>query len=207
MTTKAGTDTIGRVSLEKITNAAQQDRYTTKRTAKHLEYGQGVASTQRGQQLWVARFNTFRKHTLQKTADLTPSGEHIFRFIDGMIDKVRPGSKDKPAINQNTMVVALKTILDYSTFTYSDFKYTPRDGARIRTLFDDCVRDGRLTQGMWKKRLWMSFMILARLVSKFLGYHIRSGTSNWDVTIAKVMSIVLVASIGSRAGDVSRSQH
>ena len=94
---------VGRARIEKIIQEAQEDRYTTKKTAKQLEYGHGVAGTRYLQQLWTTRFDTFRKHTLQKSSESTPSGDDILRFFDGIIDKL--GSKeDKPAPSLHIIV-------------------------------------------------------------------------------------------------------
>ncbi len=194
---------VGRASIEKTIQEVQEDRYTTKKTAKQLEYGHGVARTRYLQQQWTIRFDTFRKHTLQKSTESTPSGDDILRFFDGIIDKL--GSKeDKPAPSLHTIVSVFKILFDYSTFTY---QLSQRDGARIKTFLDDCVRNKRLTKGILRARVWISFMILARMTSETLHHYIQKGTNSWDPVIAIVMSVVLTASMGARAGDVARSEH
>ena len=50
-------------------------------------------------------------------------------------------------------------------------------------------------------------MILARMTSETLHHYIQKGTNNWDKVIARVMSVVLTASMGARAGDVARNEH
>ena len=57
---------IGQNSLTMTVEAAVSDRYTSKRTAKQLEYRHGVNGTKYQQQLRVVRLNTFREHTLQQ---------------------------------------------------------------------------------------------------------------------------------------------
>lgn len=202
VTTKAVN--LGRASLEKIIQAAAEDRYTTKKTAKQLEYGSGAPGSRALQQLWSVRFETFRKHTLQKSAGSTPSGDEILRFFDGIIEKIGK-TKDKPAPSLKTMVRAFVILINYSTFTYQDFKLPARDGARIKTFFDDCVRNGRLIKGLWEARVWISFTILARMTSETLQHYIQNGTGNWDTIVARVLSVVLTASMGARAGDVART--
>lgn len=64
ITRKAVKD-IASKSLEKIIQAAQEDRYLSKKTSKQLEWGHGSPGTQYLQQLWIARFQTFREHTLK----------------------------------------------------------------------------------------------------------------------------------------------
>ncbi|KAK9357745.1 hypothetical protein V1504DRAFT_500567 [Lipomyces starkeyi] len=49
-------------------------------------------------------------------------------------------------------------------------------------------------------------MIVSRMGRAWLEHHHNHGTWNWDITLARLMSVVLVTSLGCRAGDAARSQ-
>ncbi len=68
---------IDQNSLTKTIEAAVSDRYTSKRTAKHLEYRHGVNGTTYQQQLWVVRFNTFREHILRQELKSPPTDDDM----------------------------------------------------------------------------------------------------------------------------------
>lgn len=49
-------------------------------------------------------------------------------------------------------------------------------------------------------------MLVARLNQAWLDHHRGHGTSNWDITQARLLSITLVAGLEWRGGDVARSR-
>ena len=102
----------------------------------------------------------------------------------------------------------LHILLDYGLFQYSKasgFKLTAQDGKRLQTFIDDAVKGGQLTTGVWKKRVWLTFVLVSRLGRAWLEHHHKHRTVNWDLTLSRLMSLVLIASLGCRAGDVARS--
>ena len=114
----------------------------------------------------------------------------------------------KPGPNANTIVNGVKVILGYGHFQWSEsdgFKIGRHEAARFKTWLDQAKRAGRLTQGSWKKRTWIGYAVLSRLVRAYLTRGIEQGTVNWDIIVAKCLSMVLVASLGSRTGDVALS--
>lgn len=77
--------------------------------------------------------------------------------------------------------------------------------ARFNSWINQAVKTGQLKTGYKYKRTWISFAVLSRIVSAFLLRAIEQGTLSWDITIAKCLSMVLVASLGAQSGDVCRS--
>lgn len=97
-------------------------------------------------------------------------------------------------------------MIQYGTFTalaVSGYQPTTQDGIRIQT---DATRAKRLINGKWKKRVALGCSLMSRMSRCWLDHHLAHDTGNWDVTLAKLLSIVMVASFGCRAGDVPRSQ-
>ncbi|TKA38536.1 hypothetical protein B0A54_09471 [Friedmanniomyces endolithicus] len=64
------------------------------------------------------------------------------------------------------------------------------------------VLTSRRYQHLWQKKTWIGFAVLSRLVRAFLTRASDQGVQNWDVAIAKCLSVVLVGGLGARTGDV-----
>ncbi|KAF8854058.1 hypothetical protein BDZ45DRAFT_806147 [Acephala macrosclerotiorum] len=198
----------GRQSIQEIIEHADEDRISSKKAIKSLEFGHGAPGTIDNSQLWVQRFNVFRQVTLKKSIDLPFTGDDVLRFLDTAIGRLRPHSRDKPVPSSEYIVGGFKHISSYGTFTYkeaSGYKLTVNDAARLQTWLDDAIKAGRLTKGRWKKKVWLNFTIVSRMTRAWLNHHYRFGARNWDLVIAGLLSIVLITAVGMRVGDVTRS--
>ncbi|KAK9246717.1 hypothetical protein V1506DRAFT_505362 [Lipomyces tetrasporus] len=199
----------GQASIAKIIEEASNDRLSSKRTLRQLQFGHGAPGTRENQELWVERFNAFRRFTLKQSLDEPFNGDDVLRFFDSIVSKITPGSKGKPAPNDKVVLNGIRIISSYGTFTYpksSGYELTKYDGSRLQTWLDDSVKAGRLTKGVWKQRVWLNFMTVSRMGRAWLDHHHKYGTWNWDITIARLLSIVLITSLGCRVGDVARSR-
>lgn len=212
----------GLASIARIVQDAESDRLTSKRTVKQLQFGRGSPGSRYDQELWVGRFNVFRQVTLHQSldepftgTDVIPSlykvltdrvGEDLIRFFDTIIDKIKPGYKGKPAPSDQVVNKGVKILLDFGTFTYAGFHITKQHGVRLQTFKDDAVKEGRLTKGKWKKRVWLTFMVMARIGKAWLEFYHKNGAICWDIPLARWMSILLVSSLGSRGGEAARSR-
>ncbi|KAI7239636.1 hypothetical protein KC330_g1825 [Hortaea werneckii] len=118
-------------------------------------------------------------------------------------------SYNKPAPNQNTILVAAKVLFSYGHFKWNEadgFRIDKQCAARFKTWIDGSVKSGKLVRGTWQKRTWIGYTALSRLVRAYFERAIYYGTSSWDVTIARSLSMALVASLGVRTGDVGQSR-
>jgi hypothetical protein len=132
----------------------------------------------------------------------------LIRFFDSTVGKVKPGFTAKPAPSKCVFVKALTILADYGTFTYpqaTGYQLTARDSKRITVWFDDAVKAGKLTKGLWQKRVWIGFFVLSRMAKAWLDHYTKYGAVNWDITIARLLGVVLTASISGRCGDVART--
>ena len=68
---------------------------------------------------------------------------------------------------------------------------------------DHLFQEARITKDPKFEKNWLGAFLVRRLVTWLVEDGLKNGTINWDVTMAKVMSIVLVASLASRAGDIT----
>jgi hypothetical protein len=203
-----GRSNLGKQSIEDIIAHAAEDRISSKKSIKTLQFGSGSPGNIQNTLRWVKRFNAFRQYALRQNVDLPFTGDDLIRFFDSIIGKLKPSIKAKPVPSADIVRNALISLSSYGTFTYpeaSGYKLTARDGVRLQTWVDDAVKSGRLIKGRWKRRVWLNFTIVSRMTKAWLDHYDKYGTRNWDLIIAKHLSIVLVSSLGMRVGDVTRS--
>lgn len=156
----------------------------------------------------MARFNTFREHTLKPLLEQLFGGDDIIWFFDS-IDKIKPNGKDKPSSNRLLMRIALGVIIQFGTFTYltaSGHKITSQDGLHISTWIENVIHDKRLIKRP-QKLVVLDFLFMSYMSCQWLDHHVNHGTISWDVALAKPLSTVLVTSFGSRAGEIARSKY
>ncbi|CAF9942527.1 MAG: hypothetical protein ALECFALPRED_009791 [Alectoria fallacina] len=97
--------------------------------------------------------------------------------------KIRPVDTNKPVPNASFVTHAFKTLLSYGDSTWDKldgFDITRRHGRHLQTFIEDAIKADRLIKGSWRKR-------------------------TWDIVVAKCLSVVPVASLGCRSGNVARS--
>lgn len=155
-----------------------------------MEYVQSRASIERG--------------TRQLTHDspqTTPTGEQIERFIGVIVQHVKPRTNAVPAytwIGQGVGHLCTALVFYYKSFTLSK-----HEAERISTTIDALWHEGKLTKEASWERNWIGAFLVRRLTGGLIRDALEEGTLNWDVTLAKVLSVLLVASFGSRTGDVT----
>ena len=74
-------------SLNKIIKQAFEDRLSSKRAVKGLEFYRGSPHNIRIQKLWVARFEAFRHHTLTQDTRNPFTGDDLIWFFELIIGK------------------------------------------------------------------------------------------------------------------------
>ncbi|KAK9238767.1 hypothetical protein V1525DRAFT_387155 [Lipomyces kononenkoae] len=108
----------GQVSIAKIIQETSNDRMSSKRAIKQLQFGRGAPGTRRAQELWVERFNAFRTFTLRQSLDEPFNGDDVLRFFDTIISKITPSLTGKPIPNADVVLSGFRFISSYGTFTY-----------------------------------------------------------------------------------------
>ena len=198
----------GSRSIEKMLESAKKDRIESKRVVQQLEFGRGrPPSTQTTQSLWIERFQAFREEVLKQgdAARGRPfTSDDLIRFLASILDKMEL-QRDKPAPNLSTIRGAIKCLLGYGWFTWREFAWSQHDSARIETWAGTAVQEGRLIEGQWYKKVFIGFPVVSRLVREFLQHARVNGCINFDIVVAKMLSVVLTSSLGARAGDVALS--
>ncbi|CAI7636217.1 unnamed protein product [Penicillium viridicatum] len=146
---------VGQESNDQIIQNSAANRLTSKKRVKQLQFGYGAPSFRRSQDLEVRWFNTYRQYTLRQDPTILFTGEDLIRFVDSVIDIVKPTDTSKPAPNLGLINRAFKILLAYGEFTWTEsdgFKISRYDGRRLQSFLDDAVKAGRLIKGSWRKR-------------------------------------------------------
>lgn len=76
---------LGARSIDSILACASDDRLSTKKKVKTLEFGTGSPVMIQRAYLWKNRFEAFRKSTLDQDLKTPFTGMDILRFLDAII--------------------------------------------------------------------------------------------------------------------------
>jgi hypothetical protein len=77
---------------------------------------------------------------------------------------------------------------------------------QIDSLLNKLVKETVLTAGKWVPSNRIGFATLLILTDKWMERGLGDGITSWDTYIARQLSIVLIASLAARSGDVVRTQ-
>jgi hypothetical protein len=225
----------GLASVQAIIDNAAEDRIRSKKVTKTLGLSEASPKTEYLTALWHNRFVTFRSHSLRKrygiipapipstssslglvhflTPNLTsdimssavevPNGADIERFLDSILSKIKPIG-EVPSLSW--MKVGLRRILTSLTFHYPTFALSRHEALRIKTLFQQCLKEGRITRKPIRDAQWIGSLLLQRLVAALLREAYEEGTTNWDKTMQKALSLLLVGALSCRSGDIMKDQ-
>lgn len=132
----------------------------------------------------------------------TPSGDEIVRFIDVIIRRLKPRSREVPSYA--VVRGGLRSLIDGLIFKYPEFSLTPHEQRRIEASVNSAVSAGGLTKDPLREKLWAGVTIVRRLVTAILTDALNNGVPNWDIIIQRALSIVMMAALASRSGDFTR---
>lgn len=76
----------------------------------------------------------------------------------------------------------------------------------IETTIDQLFEEGKLTKDPAREHHHIGAFLVRKLSSGILTNALANGTINWDVTLAKTLSIVLTAVLASRIGDITTAR-
>lgn len=107
----------------------------------------------------------------------------------------------KPGPSKSTLVSGVGDLVSYGRFQLEYFTYNARSALGIETFLNNCAKQKRVSKGTQSKRVFIGFMLLSRISRSWIRYYLEEGTASWDKTIARLLSIVLVAGCMARAGD------
>lgn len=133
-----------------------------------------------------------------------PTGTDIERFLETMVSKVKPIGNDVPSASW--FKVGLRRLLVAFFFYHKGFALSKHEGARIKSLFQKLLKEKRLTRKPVRDAQWIGAVLLQRLITSMLREALEEGTTNWDKTIQKALSLLLVGALSCRTGDIMKDQ-
>ncbi|EMD61597.1 hypothetical protein COCSADRAFT_163032 [Bipolaris sorokiniana ND90Pr] len=198
---------VGKRSIESMFANATEDFISSEKATKSLKLTRRSRFGEYTIELWYRRLNAFRKHTLgiDDADSTTPTGEEIERFISIISRHLKPCGGG--VISFSTIRSGIDCLLKGCVFYHADFKVTAHEGSRIQSLVHTLVRNGTLTTDLKVEKQWIGSGLVAKLVDSTYKNALRNGTISWDLTLAKIQSIVLHAALGCRVGDVATSRY
>jgi len=136
-----------------------------------------------------------------------PTGEDVNRFLLQIPDIVVPkGAKYGDILSAHSMHAAIKALRAYFTFTFPDYRWTKVDSLRTKALLGSLKKQDKVTDHRKRDRQWLGILVVRAMARAVLDDALANGTYSWDVTLYKVFSMVLTASLGGRSGDVALSK-
>jgi hypothetical protein len=208
----------GAASVMKMLDHALTDRIASKKKSKQLTFVKGSPSTQYIHVLWWNRLTEFRQNTLNKrygqrpmchtcltnsyqSPEVLPISEDLECFFSTIVSRVQPKSNQVPSYHWLKGAVAQTT--ECCIFHYKDFTLSSHERLRIATLLDSLLQEGKVTMDPTWERNWAGAVVVQKLTSSLVNQAFEEGTMTWDITISRCLSIVLVAAVGARSGDVT----
>lgn len=195
----------GKASIDAIIDSAMQDRISSKKRTRELTFSLGTPGVQYNNSLWSNRFQAFREETLGEDVTVAPSGTSMERFLTAIVEKLHTRSPvGVPSYEHLTNSVRL--MVNTSIFQYADFKMSPHESLRIRTLLDGLAKEGKLTKEPSREKHWIGATLVTMMVDALFKDALKRGTLNWDVTIVRAASLILLSSLQCRAGDITKAR-
>jgi hypothetical protein len=144
----------------------------------------------------------FRVNVLPVTGTATPFGEQIERFLSSIVENVNPRSAHQVP-SHKWLQQGLGHLVNSLVFYVKDFTLTKHERVRIATIVNQLFEEGKLTKDPAIERHHIGVFLVRKLATCLLSDALTNGTINWDVTLAKTLSIVLTAALASRTGDIT----
>ncbi|OSS54748.1 hypothetical protein B5807_00054 [Epicoccum nigrum] len=191
----------GQKSISRLL-ARPEMRLKSKITVHHAVQG-GSWSKRYICALWHNRFQAWRVEILGADPGSTPTGEQMCRFLAAFVvvhhEDIAP---KKGTLSFHTMksgVIALEQAL---IFRYENFQLPEHWRMKARAVLEECERKGMLTRTMNESREPAGAIVVRRVVAALYQDAIINGTGGWNTTLTGIASILLLASLGVRAGDI-----
>ncbi len=133
-----------------------------------------------------------------------PSGEDLERFFDAIVSKIKRIGNDIPS--ESWIKGGLDRLLVGLFFHYKGFALSKHDSMRLNSLFQQLLNDGRITRKPIRDAQWIGAVLLRRLILAIFRDAFEEGTTNWDKTIQKALSLLLLGALSCRCGDIMKDQ-
>ncbi|KAK5017462.1 hypothetical protein LTR16_001321 [Cryomyces antarcticus] len=193
----------GSNAIQSMLDNAFSIRKSTKITTKTLTNHNGAPGTQRARSRWANMYNAFAQDVLKQKSRRAPTAEDIERFFDGIVTTLRPLAH-RQAVSFTYIRSGLIHLINTFTFEYKDYKLDSQGRQRISSLFNKLLADKKLTKDPVREKQWLGCGVVHRLSLALIRDSLTHGTRSWDTTLYKALSLVLMAALSARGGDIAR---
>lgn len=135
----------------------------------------------------------------------TPTGSDIEGFLTDVAKHVKGKGLIEDIPSLDYIASSLTCLIPRFTFDFPDFKLSNNERLRIRSTLEGLANDGLASRDAKITKYWAGHRVVRCLVNALLQDAMEHGTHSWDIVVAKVLSIVLLAAFASRAGDFTLS--
>lgn len=124
-----------------------------------------------------------------------------------MVRHTKPVIPGKPAPSLSVIQGIWYRLITMLTFRHRDLKdnYGAHDVKRIEVHLDQLVKRKLLVKGRWFKKQWFGFRIVEKLANTWIEKSLVDGCLSWDTVLLKLLSVLLMAGLAARCGDITRS--
>ncbi|KXJ90340.1 hypothetical protein Micbo1qcDRAFT_176150 [Microdochium bolleyi] len=141
--------------------------------------------------------------------DRPPTCEQLERFIRAVPEFIKSTSRKKGdpviAIHDTTLKIAFKVIVAFLRRTYENFALSPLESEKITSTFQELRLSGKITREATRNKLWITSLVVARMVSAMMKIAFVNGTAWWDYDLQRMCALVLQSASVTRAGDMTKS--
>ncbi|KIW15846.1 hypothetical protein PV08_05896 [Exophiala spinifera] len=199
-------ENAGRRTREEILLHQATDRVDSKKAVRKQSYLHGAPSSAYQQSYIKTNVDAFM-NTINHDPKTCLSGENIQRFIVTLVKRLKPCHKTKPVVSIETIKDYWYQLICYLRFQYKDISthYGTHEVSRINAYLSQQVSAGNLTKGQWVSKQWAGFNLVQRMTRDYFRSAFQNGVHNWDVTIQRVLGIMLQVACSARPGDVART--
>jgi hypothetical protein len=97
----------------------------------------------------------------------------------------------------------LSNLVKSIVFYHRDFTLSKHERLRIQTTIHKLFHEGKLTKDPAYERNYIGVFLVRKLTTALFKDALTCGTRSWDVTLAKILSIVLTSALAARTGDLT----
>ena len=141
------------------------------------------------------------KLIIMRSIEAPVTSHHIQRFLVAIVRRVTSKSNDVPSYGWMTQgFTSLMNGLHFYRKDMTPFDRHERE--RLAHTIQCLLNEGKITTSLSRKPEWVGVHILRHIVTTVMMNALRNGTINWDVTLSKMTSLLLLSSTCARVGDL-----
>jgi hypothetical protein len=129
----------------------------------------------------------------------------IERFLVSLVPYVVPrNSTGVPSVKW--MIRGLKALIAVLVFRFPKFGLSAHERSHIKTTVVKLQREGKLTTSPAREKKWLGVYFIRLFANAMIKDAPQNGTKSWDVLWSRLTSLILLAAVAGRSGEIALSQ-